>query len=263
MRFISGLIISITLITCKKQSDSSVLVFGHAGMGLEMQNSIYHDNSFEAVELCLLMPNSNGVEVDIQMDKNGCLWLYHDEFLEKITSISGCINDKTTSELENVYYRTLKKEKLAKLDQILPLIGTGQKLLLDIKNKNACSNSTVNIDLFKQSLSNLLETSNSNINLILSDPTWLNEFDDLFSCYYSSDLFSEANELIIQNQKIDGIVIRNKAIKKEEIDEIKKIGKEIILFDIRSPKGNREAINKNPNGLITDDIRAALIERGN
>jgi hypothetical protein len=63
----------------------------------------------------------------------------------------------------------------------------------------------------------------------------------------------------MENTKLRGIVIRNKAIEKYQVEMIQSLGREVYLFDIRSPKGNRVAFNKNPNGIISDDIRAALI----
>jgi hypothetical protein len=64
---------------------------------------------------------------------------------------------------------------------------------------------------------------------------------------------------LVNYPKVLGIIIRNKAIEISQIESIKSLDKEVYLFDIRSPKSIREAIKKNPNGIITDDIRAALV----
>ena len=50
--------------------------FGHAGMGMDIAYSIYHDNSEEAIDLALSLPSINGVEMDVRMSKDGTLWLY-------------------------------------------------------------------------------------------------------------------------------------------------------------------------------------------
>jgi glycerophosphoryl diester phosphodiesterase len=261
MRFLYSLIILSILFSCRKKSNNSVFIFGHAGMGLDMPNSLYHDNSLEAIELCLSIPNSNGVEVDVQIDKQGCLWLYHDEYLDKITNLSGCVNDKTTKELEGAHYRTFKKEKLLKLNEILHLIGSDQKLFLDIKNRNAFSNSIVNDSLLNESLISVLTNNNSKVMVILSDLEWLTDFSTSYPTYFSTDNFSLGYSLLSSNSNLRGLVIRNKYIEKQQVSELKSLNKEVYLFDMRSPKGNRKAISKNPTGIITDDIRAALIER--
>ena len=261
MRLILKFLAISLVFSCTKKSYSSVSIIGHAGMGLSMENSLYHDNSKEAIELCLAFPNSDGVEVDVQMDNQGCLWLYHDEFLDNISSLKGCVNDKTTSELEQACYKTLKKEKLVKLSQILPLIGENQKIFLDIKNRNTCANVNLDFNLFEQNLTNTLGENTSKVDLILSDTNWLKSLNETYSVYFGSDNFSSGYNLLIENPTVNGIVIRNKAIEKSQIEEIAMLGKDVFLFDIRSPKGNREALKKNPKGIITDDIRAALIEK--
>lgn len=261
MRLLFKIIILILLFSCRKESNNSVLIFGHAGMGLDMQNSIYHDNSHEAIELCLSIPNSDGVEVDVQMDKEGCLWLYHDEYLDKITTLSGCVNEKATSELEGANYKTLKKEKIVKLSQVLPLIESNQSIFLDIKNRNACSNSIVNDSMFIKSLSSIFLGNNSKVKLILSDIEWLDTLSNLYPTYFSTDNFSLGFSLLSSNLNIKGLVIRNKFIEKSRVSELQNLKKDVYLFDLRSPKGNREALRKNPTGIITDDIRAAIIER--
>ena len=107
------------LLSCSKKEDfSEVQVIGHAGMGLEIPNSIFHDNSLEAIELALTLPGSNGVEIDVQMDLNGRLWLFHDELLNEETNGINCISSNTSEYLKTLRYSSLKQEKLAELSQI-------------------------------------------------------------------------------------------------------------------------------------------------
>ena len=260
MRFIN-LVFILILFGCKKQSYQTVNVFGHAGMGLDMQNSIYHDNTLEAIELALSYNGSNGVEVDVQMDSQGCLWLFHNELMDGVLSLKGCINEKATIELENVTYNTLKKEKLQKLQNILKSIPSSQKLFLDIKSFNACSGLSVDRTSFISSIQKLNIGHLENVYLIVSDENWLNEFDSSFNLLFSTDDLTYAKDLFDKYSNLDGIVIRNKMIQTSEVEVISNLGKSVFLYDLRSPKGNRQALEKKPTGIITDDIRAALIER--
>ena len=57
---------------------------------------------------------------------------------------------------------------------------------------------------------------------------------------------------------VKGLIIRNVAINKAEIQEIIQQNKEIYLFEIRSPKGVKIALEKRPSGIISDDLRAAI-----
>jgi hypothetical protein len=110
-------------------------------------------------------------------------------------------------------------------------------------------------------LNNLIDSVNPNIYLILNDVNWLSQLSNQFQVLFSSDDLVLANEVINQYAEVKGLVVRNKTIDKNKVNELKNQGKEVYLFDIRSPKGNREAMLKEPCGIITDDIRAALIER--
>ncbi len=261
MRLISFILISFLFFSCDKESFKNIDIIGHAGMGLSMQNSIYHDNSFEAVNLALLFQGSNGVEVDVQMDKKGCLWLFHNDNLEGETTENGCINDKQTDELEQVKYTSLHNEKLTKLQQILLLKDSTQKLFLDIRDMNAFSNSIIDINIFKSALATLEIDNIKNVFLIVSNQSWAINLAQTYSVFYCSDNFELSKMFLSQNTNISGLVIRNKYISKKQVAEITNLNKRIYLFDMRSPKGNRQALNKNPTGIISDDIRAALIER--
>ena len=94
-------------------------LLGHAGMGLSIENSFYHDNSLESIELALSINGCDGLEVDVQMSLDNSLWLYHDPNLETQTNLNGCISCKTDKELENGRYKTLHKEKLIKLMKLI------------------------------------------------------------------------------------------------------------------------------------------------
>ena len=50
------------------------------------------------------------------------------------------------------------------------------------------------------------------------------------------------------------------AIEKNEVELIQSLGKQVVIFEMRSAVGIRKALRKNPNTIITDDLREALIE---
>jgi len=45
------------------------------------------------------------------------------------------------------------------------------------------------------------------------------------------------------------------------VTKIRQAGKKIYIFEVRSPKGIRSALKKIPDGILTDDIRAAILEK--
>ena len=156
MRGISGIFILIVLIGCTKQPNfSSIEVVGHAGMGLSMGNSMYHDNSKEAIEFALQMRGCDGVEVDVQLSKDGNLWLYHDTKLEAESTGDGCIPDKLNSELALLKYKTWRKEKLVPLSDLNPTLFIGKTLYLDLRTVNECSNQSINSAQLIHELNNI------------------------------------------------------------------------------------------------------------
>jgi glycerophosphoryl diester phosphodiesterase len=250
-------ILVLLLLSCSKKNDfSEVQVIGHAGMGLEMSNSIFHDNSLEAIELALTLPGSNGVEIDIQMDLNGRLWLFHDEVLNEETNGTNCISSNTSEYLKTLRYNSLKQEKLAGLSQIPFNQFQNKRFFLDLKTLNKCSGNTVSIEDFKAALTALDLPENCTI--ILSDPNWIPYFKDDFTIYFASDDFQNAKTILTQEAMVKGLVIRNAAVNMAQTQEIIEQNKEIYLFEIRSPKGVKSALQKRPSGIISDDLRAAI-----
>ena len=245
------------LLSCSKKEDfSEVQVIGHAGMGLEMPNSIFHDNSIEAIELALTIPGSNGVEIDVQMDLNGRLWLFHDELLNEETNGINCISSNTSEYLKTLRYSSLKQEKLAELSQIPFHNFEDKRFFLDLKTWNKCSESTVSAEDFKAAL--LAINLPNKCNIILSDPSWIPFFIDEFNVYFASDDFHYAKTILKQEAMVKGLVIRNTSVNKTQTQEIIEQNKEIYLFEIRSPKGVKSALQKRPSGIISDDLRAAI-----
>ena len=245
------------LLSCSKKEDfSEVQVIGHAGMGLKMPNSIFHDNSLEAIDLALSIPGSNGVEIDIQMDLNGRLWLFHDELLNEETNGINCISSNTSEYLKTLRYSSLKQEKLVELSQIPFHDFKDKRFFLDLKPWNKCSGNTVSLEDFKAALTAIGLPENCTI--ILSDPSCIPFFIDDFTIYFASDNFQYAKTILLQEPMVKGLIIRNTAVNKAQTQEIIKQNKEIFLFEIRSPKGVKSALEKMPSGIISDDLRAAI-----
>lgn len=250
-------ILVLLFLSCSKKEDfSMVQVIGHAGMGLKMPNSIFHDNSLEAIELALTIPGSNGVEIDIQMDLNGHLWLFHDEMLNEETNGTSCIPSNTTEYLKTIRYSSSKHEKLIELSQIPFDKFQDKRFFLDLKTWNKCSGNAVSVEDFKAALTAVDLPENCNI--ILSDPNWIPYFIDDYTVYFASDDFQYAQIILTQEPMIKGLIIRNEAVNKVQIQEIIEQNKEIFLFEIRSPKGVKSALEKRPSGILSDDLRAAI-----
>jgi glycerophosphoryl diester phosphodiesterase len=261
----SWIVLVILLVGCRKKQDySTVQVVGHAGMGLKIENSVYHDNSKEAVDFALGIEGCDGVEVDVQIAKDGGLWLYHNNELESNTTGNSCVPELNSSELSELHYSTLAKEKLVRLNDLDPTKLKNKTLFLDIRHLNACSGQFVLKENFLNALSNsdLINDPSIETWCILANPEWIDDFHGaglkvLFSASGHSNFLSFINDY----PELDGLVVKNSETTQQDVDQLHSLGKKVFIFEIRSPKGIRSALKKFPDGVITDDIRTTLIEK--
>lgn len=264
MRF-NFLFLILILFSCtKKESFENVKVIGHAATGLEILNSAYHDNSREAVEYALAIEGSDGVEIDIQLSKDGKLWLYHDEQLESETNGSGCINNLNSSELSTFHYKTIAKEELVALGDLDFTLFKGKELFLDLRHLNSCESAYVSLNAVIAQLVelNLVNQIDFTVNCILGYSEWIQPLKDLgMNVFYSIYSINEMDGIIAQFPELDGFIVRNSDFSKSDIEEIQYNTKKVYIFEMRSPKGIRKALRKRPDGVITDDLRATLIEK--
>ena len=264
MRWINLIFICTVFVSClKKETFSTVELLGHAGMGLSQQNAVYVDNSIESIELALSLTGSNGVEIDVQFSKDGTAWLFHDFKLDERTNSSGCIAEKTDEELSKIHYKTLKKEKLIRLSEILPYISESHIIILDLKGYNACTNSYLsNLESIENELVNFKNKCKSTaIFCVTPNYDWMIQFKlTEIPFFFETDELSSALAAI-EKQPIEGIVVRNSKFDREEIAQIQATEKKVVIFEVRSPKGIRSALRKLPDYLITDDLRASILEK--
>ncbi len=252
------------LFSCQKEkNNSNTQVIGHGATGLKMPNSFYHDNSLEAIHKALETEGCDGIEIDVQLSSSGTLWLFHDAELSTETSHSGCIHSKTDEELDQIRYKTIRKEKLIRLKSIPFGKLKGKTLMLDLKHYNACANAFVESELIRQQLLQHPELFDGSIQvyLITNYQPWIAEFESSnFELIYSTETYSEVEGFLSTNS-FAGVMIKNSEIERHQVKELKALGKKIIIFELRAPKSIRKALKKRPDYLVTDDLRATIIEK--
>lgn len=259
MRYINFLVLALSLFSCKKTAiDEKTKIIGHAAMGLNSSSSIYAENSMEAIQLALSFTKCNGLELDLQMDNLGQLWLYHDEFLSSKTNADGCINSIDAYLLSAVFYKTLHHEKLVKLDHHLLKILGDKIVFFDLRHFNACTDSWIDSAKLKGALMALELDKMEDCILLTSNLQLLETLVDKFKVFFATDNYTYGLQVILDYPECDGIVIRNVSITSDEVLAIQAMNKEVAIFEVRSPKGTKNAFNKAPNYLITDELRTAI-----
>lgn len=256
---------AIWLASCSKNKDyDDILVIGHAATGLEIMNSVYHDNSREAFEFALSIDGSDGVELDVQMSKDGKLWFYHDSDLESQTDGEGCIPDRTTVELSALKYKSIHQEKLFSLQQLDTALLAGKHLFIDLRHLNECDGTFVPVEniILQLDLQGFDDAKSYTVHCITGYDAWITPlvaagFNVCFSVY-SMD---EVTQCELMYPELEGYVVKNKDFTSDEVSSIRSANKKVYIFEVRSPKGIRKALKKHPDGVISDDIRATLIEQ--
>ncbi len=253
MRLSSLMGVVLLLWGCSKVNNSTTKIFGHAATGLQNPNAIYHDNSLNAIRYASSLTGCSGVEVDVRMDAQGKLWLFHDDLLDEETNLSGSVEEMTTDELMSGHYRTLKKEPLLKLDAATTAELSQGNTFLDLKIPGISKAQEIKSALLA------LDFDTTKFALIVSSLSYVDVFKYDFQVFLSiNDVTELTSELIANEPRIRGICIRSTQITREEINFLKSINKEVICYEVRSPKGIKMALTKNPTYLITDDLKLTL-----
>lgn len=75
-----------------------------------------------------------GIECDIQRSRDGCAMLVHDWELERLTGVSGPLAAHSAEELAHIAFLD-SEHKLARLDDLLPIVGGQVPILIEIKSR--------------------------------------------------------------------------------------------------------------------------------
>lgn len=80
-------------------------IWAHRGCSLR-----YPENTLLAFEKAANLDGLEGIELDVQMSKDGGLVIIHDEQLDRTTDGTGFVKDYTLSELKKFHIKTINNE---------------------------------------------------------------------------------------------------------------------------------------------------------
>ncbi len=248
----------------KKESFSHIEILGHGGNGLEIVNALYHDNTLESVELALLTDGCDGVELDVRLSADGTLWLYHDNKLEDDTNGEGCVGTSTDEYLSTLHYSSLDKEALIRLKDIPKAYLANKKVYIDARNSISCSGVNADLNSFVSALLDFRNECDPSTEIIVETR------DDLWEAAVAAEGFTtikfitdfvQYQDVITNLPTVDIIVATNETVSEENVRQIHNDGREVIIFGMRSAKSTRDAYQKNPDAILADNLRTAIIER--
>lgn len=248
----------------KKETYPNIEILGHGGNGLEIVNSFYHDNSLESIELALLTDGCDGVELDVRLSADGTLWLFHDNELDDETDGTGCVETSSDAYLATLHYSTVDHESLIRLNDIPKSYLANKTVYIDGRNSISCGNSAVNLNEYLNQIIAFKNDCLPSTEIIVEtrDNSWESAFSLAgFTTIKHITTFDQYQTSVATIPSVDIIVATNETITKENIAQIHADGREVIIFGMRSAKSTREAYRKNPDGILADNLRTAIIEK--
>lgn len=255
------------ILSCSKSTEdfSDIGVLGHVASGLYNPTRFFPENSAEAIEYVLSFEEVSGVELDIQFDMDGELWLFHDEYLDTKTNATGEICEKSNAEMQAIQYNSLNNEQVAALNSVDFSQANGiKKVFLDIK-LGSCSASFDVYERLKTTFESLQAQYNGLIEFV-----YIANYGDLTELFLADgykifrDVTSYQHALtMLEEYNVAGFYIRHTQLTAEETEQLQLLNKEVALFEIRSPFSIRSALEMHPDYILVEDFKAAIIEKYN
>lgn len=258
MKWLSVLVIVLGLLvsSCKKESTAlpEVTVLGHAGTSLHRDRAVFPANSFESIKYAIDILDADGVEVDVQMTRDSILVLYHDQFLDFSTNMTGCVSEYSFEELKMAKLDN-SNYNLIDLEQVLKFVESRKKsVFLDVKTYDFCKKKNISISAFEYALSNCKSKLSSNFNskiTLSSESTWfLNQINHTIKCIEVEDVKNGI-------EKINSFGFQSFLIKLEDISESDVEVLKTISWGLQGVKDEwtvDDGIKLLPKFVITDNI---------
>lgn len=247
-------------------SESNIKVIGHGGMGI---GQVYPMNTYESIRYALSL-GSDGVEIDVQMTKDGVLVAFHDEELEPKTNKKGKIYEQTWNQIKEAEYISsapYTKYRVLRLEDIFEHIPNLEKytFFLDIKSFNP-STSPLYYNQFNTALISLIEKYQQKRNLDLNKVYIELKRNDLIESLqkerpnyqiFAYETFEVAMEKA-RKYKLRGITVKTSILTKENVEQAHQEGFLVATLNTHSKERNIEAINKKVDYIQTDKVKHLL-----
>jgi glycerophosphoryl diester phosphodiesterase len=101
-----------------------------AHRGLYTKDQLISENSIGAFKKAI--ENGYGIELDVQLSKDGIVYVFHDDDLKRMTGLEGILEDKTSQELDQLHLIG-SDERIPCLSTVLDLIQGQVPVLVELK----------------------------------------------------------------------------------------------------------------------------------
>lgn len=257
-------------------NEGEVQVIGHAGLGFHrwFPFNPYPSNSFTSIKKAIEEEGAEGVEVDVQLTKDGEFLLYHDNMLESMTSVQGCIANYESKDILLLNYHlgylfdAFQSEKIISLKQLIDYyksLNDFPLLHLDLRTSSDClsnEESELYRNRFVQELLKFLdknEVPKAKVLLISTDKRIFTLFGK-FNCPYPTSYevtgdFEVDLEWAIE-EGVKSLTVKPKILTKARSKAAHQAGISIVTFGAKSKSGNQKLLELNPDAVQTENLSA-------
>lgn len=273
---VSLLIFSIISCSKNKQENNDIGIIGHGGIGFQSARNVLPHNSMESLTKALSAYKISGVEVDVQLSKNGTLWMYHDEELWSMTLCESCISESSDETLENCRYRNdfavniVGKFYLAMLEELFVYHQQNKLeslIVLDVRTNSKCianPNESINYkNLLAEKINELIEKYNleKHVWVGAEDKYFLEQINALNSnllLFLEGSANSENIEYAISKSYFKGFVLKNDETNTSDIELLRSLNFVSIVFGVKTTLSHESALSKNPDYIMSDNVQLSL-----
>ena len=271
MRFNLWWIVLFTLCSCaddppviRNLSGNTIAVIGHRGCGPRSASNPIPENTLASVQKALELYGAAGVELDVQMSKDGVFFLYHDDYLESQTNFSGCVSQYTAQELSTCRYRNtdVQLQPLHEIFSYCRQLDYQPYIMLDNKLDLPC-----NISTFEQ-YNEYMQLYAERMYAMIKAFGLFNQvhLESDFEVFHSSLRQRDSQVKLMFNGPVadriglayslqcTGIMSGLNSCTAEDIQRAHAKGLKVSLFGIVTAQDAENAIRKSPDFIITDDI---------
>lgn len=246
-----------------------VLVLGHAGSGFFSPFNPFNPlpaNSMASIVKAMEAHGADGVEVDVQLTKDGIPVLYHDVTLESMTEAEGLIEEHPAREVVGLkysgggFYDLFHSAEIITMEAMLQRFATYPELPylhLDLRNKNPERHG-----YYVQVLLELLQEYNyplQKVTFISPDPAFLLSFREVEPqaqlMIDTAGNFEQAFGMA-REYKLNGICANGRDATTEQVAQAKEQGLIVALFGGKSRSRIARMINMKPDAIQVNNVEA-------
>jgi glycerophosphoryl diester phosphodiesterase len=240
---------------------------GHGGAGFLTYRNNVPPNTTEAFHRGFFIEGADAVEMDIQLTHDSIAILFHDTELDEATDCYGCVSKHDFEEIKNCRIGTRNGPldgdfTIPALDEVFDLLeNTDAVLFLNVKSHDPCIQDELKSyqERFARVLSRMIGERN------LYQRTFIETLDIEFlqTCRAADSSFRfiydcedfESGLRISTERNYFGFAILNERVTAAQIQSAHDSGKMLIIWGVKLLAATKQAVAKNPDAIMTDDVR--------